>query len=376
MQRILLDTDTGVDDALATILALNSPELKVEAITTVSGNVHVDLCARNLLMTLEAMELGGSLALSRSAGASPSLREYPIVAKGESQPLVKPLVTAAHVHGSDGLGDVTKLLTDDGARRYPEPQPRLAAISAVDLIIDLVGQYPDELILVPVGPLTNIAKAMIKNPARMRKIKAIVLMGGAFETYGNVTTTAEFNIFVDPHAAQLVLDFGVPITMMPLDATHQVLLTGERLNTEIGERNDKRSQFLRDATRVCMEFHRQYEGFYGFYLHDPLTIGLLTHPTLFETVDAFVQVETSGDLTQGMTIADLRPGRPCPKPNARVCVGVKAEEFLQHFFKRMLPISPSAHKPIQCVRNCSSYINTSMPSTAHKIGGPLKRRLK
>ncbi|MBI1924312.1 nucleoside hydrolase [Candidatus Poribacteria bacterium] len=347
MQRILLDTDTGVDDALAIILALNSPELKVEAITTVSGNVHVDLCARNLLMTLEAMEIGGSLAPSCSAEpapiedrrASPSVREYPIVAKGESQPLVKPLVTAAHVHGSDGLGDVTKLLTADGARRYPEPQPRLAAIAAVDLIIDRVGQYPDELILVPVGPLTNIAKAMIKNPARMRKIKAIVLMGGAFETYGNVTATAEFNIFVDPHAAQLVLDFGVPITIMPLDATHQVRLTGERLNAEIGERNDKLSQFLRDATRVCMEFHRQYEGFYGFYLHDPLTIGLLTHPTLFETVDAFVQVETSGDLTQGMTIADLRPGRPRPKPNARVCVGVKAEEFLQHFFKRILPIS-------------------------------------
>ncbi len=348
MQRILLDTDTGVDDALAIILALNSPELKVEAITTVSGNVHVDLCVRNLLMTLEAMEIGGSLAPSRS----PSLREYPIVAKGESHPLIKPLVTAVHVHGSDGLGDVTKLLTADGARRYPEPQPRLAAISAVDLIIDLVGQYPDELILVPVGPLTNIAKAMIKNPARMRKIKAIVLMGGAFETYGNVTTTAEFNIFVDPHAAQLVLDFGVPITLMPLDATHQVRLAGERLNAEIGERNDKLSQFLRDATRACMEFHRQYEGFYGFYLHDPLTIGLLTHPTLFETVDAFVQVETSGDLTQGMTISDLRPGRPRPPSplstggtrgggtNARVCVGVKTEEFLQHFFKRILPISP------------------------------------
>ena len=316
MQRILLDTDTGVDDALAIILALNSPELKVEAITSVSGNVHVDLCTRNLLMTLEAM--GGC--------------EYPICAKGESQPLIKPLVTAAHVHGSDGLGDVTRLLTIDGSRLYPEPEPRLAAISAVDLIIDLAGQYPDELVLVPVGPLTNIAKAMIKHPARMRRIREIVLMGGVFETYGNVTTSAEFNIFADPHAAQLVLDFGVPVTMVPLDVTHQIILTGKRLDAEIGERDDRLSQFLRDATRATMEYHQSHEGFYGTYIHDALPIGLLTHSHFFETVEAFVQVETSSDLTQGMTIADLRPEKPRPKPNARVCVGVNAETFLQHFF--------------------------------------------
>ena len=323
MQRILLDTDTGVDDALAIILALNSPELKVEAIASVSGNVHVDLCTRNLLMTLEAM----------------GLSEYPVCAKGESQPLVKPLVTAAHVHGSDGLGDVTQLLRDDGSRLYPAPQPRLTTISAVDLIIELAGQYPDELILVPVGPLTNIAKAIIKHPARMRKIRAIVLMGGAFETYGNVTTTAEFNIFADPHAAQLVLDFGVPVTVVPLDVTHQVILTGKRLDTEIGERNDRLSQFLRDVTRATMEYHQDHEGFYGTYIHDALPIGLLTHPEFFETVEACVQVETSSDLTQGMTIADLRPERPRPKPNARVCVGVNAETFLQHFFDRILQLN-------------------------------------
>ena len=126
MQRIVLDTDTGVDDALAIVLALNSPELTVEAITTVSGNVHVDSCSRNLFMTLDTM----------------GLSEFPIVAKGEPQPLAKPLVTAAHVHGSDGLGDVTKLLTRDGLRRYPEPDVRLQTASAVDLIIDLASQYP------------------------------------------------------------------------------------------------------------------------------------------------------------------------------------------------------------------------------------------
>ena len=321
MQRILLDTDTGVDDALAIILALNSPELKVEAITTVSGNVHVDFCTRNLMLTLEAMDLC----------------EYPIIAKGESQPLVKPLVTAAHVHGTDGLGDVTKLLAPDGSQRYPNPEMRLATTSAVDLIINLASQYPNELVLVPVGPLTNIARAMDKNPDRMRKIKEIVLMGGAFETYGNVTTTAEFNIFVDPHAAQQVLDFGVPITFVPLDVTHQVLLTSENLKAKCGERSDKLSQFLRDATGISMAYHRQHEGFDGIYIHDALPIGLLTQSSLFETTDAFVLVETSGRLTQGMTIADLRPGPKRQKPNARVCVGVDAEGFIEHFFDRILP---------------------------------------
>ena len=320
MQRILLDTDTGVDDALAIILALSSPELKVEAITSVSGNVQVDLCTRNLLMTLEAM----------------GLSEYPICAKGESQPLIKPLVMAAHVHGSDGLGDITQSLTTDGLRRYPDPEPRLAATSAVDLIIDLAGQYPDELVLVPVGPLTNVAKAMIKHPTRMRRIREIVLMGGAFETYGNVTATAEFNIFVDPHAAQLVLDFGVPVTVVPLDVTHQVMLTGKRLDAAIGEQSNRLSQFLRDVTYATMEYHQAHEGFYGTYIHDALPIGLLTHPEFFQTVEAFVQVETSGDLTQGMTVGDLRSERPRPKPNARVCVGVDAEAFLQHFFHRIL----------------------------------------
>ena len=317
MQRIILDTDTGVDDALAIILALRSPELKVEAITTVSGNVHVDQCTRNVLITLA--QLG--------------LSEKPLVAKGESQPLIRPPVIAAHVHGEDGLGGITTRLGADGTRLYPEPERGVAAVAAVDLILELVGKHPDELVLVPVGPLTNIAKAIIKRPARMRKVREIVLMGGAFETYGNVTTVAEFNIFADPHAAQLVLDFGVPVTLVPLDVTHQVVLTGERLETETGSSKDKVSQFMRDATQACMAFHEQDEGFYGMYIHDALPIGLLNWPTLFETVYAFVQVETAGDVTLGMTVGDLRVRRTRPKPNARVCVGVDVEEFLRRFFE-------------------------------------------
>lgn len=320
MQRILIDTDIGVDDALAVIFALKSPELKVEAITTVAGNVHVDQCTRNLLITLGCT----------------GLQEFPLIAKGEGQPLSTPLVTSAHVHGSDGLGGISDAMRPDGTRLYPELECALSPIPAVDTIINLVKQYPDELILVPVGPLTNIAKAILNNPSEMRRVREIVLMGGVFEIYGNVTTQAEFNIFADPQAAQVVFNFGVPVTMTPLDVTHQVVLTRHRLNTEVSQRSTRLIHFLRDSTQACMEYHLQYEGFNGLYLHDPLAIGFLLRPDLFDVVDAHVQVESLSTLTRGRTVGDLRATRKGQPPNVRVCVGVDAERFLRFFFDCVL----------------------------------------
>ncbi len=320
MQRILIDTDIGVDDALAVMLALKSQELKVEAITTVSGNVHVDLCTRNLYITLAAM----------------GLEEFPLLAKGEAHPLINPLVTAELVHGTDGLGGITRQLNRDGERVYQIPKHPPLRQAAVDVIIDKVSQYPNELILVPIGPLTNIAKAMLKNPSQMRKVHKIVLMGGVFENYGNVTSQAEFNMFVDPHAAQLVFNFGVPIIMTPLDVTHQAILSSQRLLEEAKKCATPTAQFLRDATHACMEYHQERDLFKGMFLHDPLAIAFLTHPTLFEVVDAFVQVETSGDLTRGTTVADLRGKRSPHIPNAQICIGVDSKSFLKIFFDRVL----------------------------------------
>ena len=320
MTRILIDTDIGVDDALAVIFALKSPELKVEAITTVSGNVHVEQCTRNLLITLGRL----------------NLQKLPLISQGEAAPLTLPLVTSAHVHGLDGLGDISERLNPDGTRLYPELALPPSPIPAVGTIVDLVSRYPDELILVAVGPLTNIAKAMLGNPTVMRKTREIVLMGGVFEIYGNVTTQAEFNIYADPQAAQVVFDFGVPITMTPLDVTHQVILTRDRLMAEVEERSAPLSRFLRDSTQACMGFHQRHEGFNGLYMHDPLAIGYLLQPNLFDVVDARVHVETLGDLTRGRTIGDLRPKRTSRTPNARVCVGVDAERFLGFFFERVV----------------------------------------
>ena len=319
MQRILIDTDPGVDDAYAILLAMLSPELQVPAITTVCGNVSVDQGTQNLLTILGLLDLD----------------EYPTIAQGEATPLMKPLVNAAHVHGDDGLGNTSHLRNADGSPLYPPADTNLSSMSGVELILETAAQYPDELIVVALGPLTNIAKAIRKDAAKMRRLRKIILMGGVFEEYGNVTTTAEFNVFVDPHAAHEVFGFDVPVQIVPLDATHQVVLTGERLRAEIEKRADVVSRFLWDATQSCMEFYREHVGFWGFHIHDALPIMVLTHPEYFEYVDAYVQVETESPLTNGMIVADLRQRGQRPDPNAQVCVEVAAEAFLDTFFQRL-----------------------------------------
>ena len=319
MQRILIDTDPGVDDALAILFAMLSPELHIEAITTVCGNVSVEQATQNLCTIFGLLDLN----------------EYPVIAEGEAQPLVKPLVTATHVHGDDGLGNTNYLINADDNPVYIPADIDPLSLSGVDLILEMAARYPDELIIVALGPLTNLAKAIRKDPTKMQRLRRIVMMGGAFEAYGNVTTTAEFNIFVDPHAAHEVFQFGVPIHIVPLDATHQVVLTGERLHAEIENREDTISCFLWDATQACMEFYRQRVGFWGLHIHDALPIGMLTHPEYFESVDANVQVETTSKLTNGMTVADLRPERRPRNPNAHVCIKVATEAFLDIFFERL-----------------------------------------
>ncbi len=320
MKRILIDCDPGVDDALAILLAMKSPELCVEAITTVSGNVHVEQATDNLLMILGLLDIS----------------DYPLIAKGEAAPLVKPLINAEHVHGDDGLGNISKLSNPDGSSCYLPAECDVSDISGVDLILKMVNRYPDELTIVALGPLTNISMAIRKEPEIMRKLKSIVLMGGAFREYGNVTTTAEFNVYVDPHAAHEVFSSDISIHIAPLDVTHQVVLTGERLFEETEGCRDKISCFLRDSTKACMEFYRQHVGFYGLHIHDALPIGMLTHPELFDSVDAYVQVETEGSLTSGMTVADLRDSVPDKDHNASVCIKVDSESFLRMFFSRVL----------------------------------------
>ena len=319
MKRILIDTDPGVDDALALLFALKSPEIKVEAITTVSGNVNLETVTRNLQKVLNLMNLS----------------EFPIIAKGEAQPLVKPPVVADDVHGTDGLGNISELLNSAGELKYDIADCQITDQTAEDLILEMIDTYPDDLIIVALGPLTNISKAIQKDLTRFQRVHSLYLMGGVFTDYGNITTNAEFNVFVDPHAAHEVFNSDVPIHIAPLDVTHQVKLTGDRLQAEVLGRDDIISHFLIDSTQAVMEFYEENVDFYGFHIHDALPIGMLIHPELFKSVDAHVQVETEGELTSGMTVADLRK-KTVTDPNAKVYLEVEANSFLDIFFSIIL----------------------------------------
>ncbi|NAZ35998.1 nucleoside hydrolase [Rubellimicrobium sp. CFH 75288] len=275
-RKIIIDTDPGQDDAVAILLALASPELEVLAITAVAGNVPLPLTARNARV---AVELAG--------------RTVPVFA-GCDRPLERALVTAEHVHGRTGL---------DGAD-LPDPSLPLGERHAVDVLIETLRTEPAGTVtLCALGPLTNLATAFRRAPDVVGRVQQIVLMGGGFFEGGNITPAAEFNIFVDPEAAQTVLRSGLPVTIVPLDVTHKALTTPHRidrfrhLGTPVGQ-----------AVAGWLDFFERFDvekyGSEGGPLHDPCVIAWLIRPDLFKGRHINVEVETASDLTRGMTVAD------------------------------------------------------------------------
>lgn len=320
-RRVIIDTDPGVDDALALLLALQSPELYVEAITTVSGNVDIDRATRNALTVL---------------GLFPPERR-PRVAKGAGRPLRGALYTATHVHGDDGLGGVTRLCLPDGQPRYPPAHDALVSGHAVDCLLDLLRRFAGELTLIALGPLTNVASALRRDAALMRQLADLVIMGGAVSVPGNVTPVAEFNIYVDPEAAQIVFTSGLPLTLIGLDVTECVRLTADMLAQRAGPLATSMAQFLLDCTALTMDSSARLERQAGMAMHDPLVVGTVIDPSLVRTMPLPVQVETQGEWTTGMTVADRRPMRPELKTpaNANVALEVDGARFLDLFLTRM-----------------------------------------
>ena len=276
-QKIIIDTDPGQDDAVAILLALASPELELLGITCVAGNVPLSLTARNARMVCE---LAGR----------PQVRVF----AGCDAPLKRKLVTAEHVHGKTGL---------DGAD-LPDPSMPLQPEHAVDFLIDTLRREPaGSVTLVPIGPLTNIATAMTRAPDIVPRIARIVLMGGAYFEVGNITPAAEFNIFVDPEAADHVFRSGVPITMIPLDVTHRALTTRPRVEA-FRALPGRVGPAVAGWTDFFERFDKEKYGSQGAPLHDPCTIAWLLKPDLFTGRDINVEIETEGRLTLGMTVAD------------------------------------------------------------------------
>ena len=306
-RAIIIDTDPGQDDAIAILLALASPELEVLGITAVAGNVPLELTQTN---ARKICELAGRTDMRVFAGAS--------------RPLVRPLVTAEYVHGKTGL---------DGPV-LPEPEMALEDGFAVDFIIDTIRARPNQSVtLCALGPLTNIALALVKAPDIAAKTREIVLMGGGFFEGGNVTPAAEFNIYVDPHAATTVFEAGIPIVMAPLDCTHKALTTRAR---EAALRAKKTP--VCDAAADLIDFFERFDedkyGTDGGPLHDPCVIAYLLQPALFKGRHCNVSIETTSELTMGMTVIDWWGVTDLPK-NALVLGDVDAGGFFDLITERL-----------------------------------------
>ncbi len=277
LRKIIIDTDPGQDDAVAILLALASPEFDILGLTVVAGNVPLALTQTN---ARKICELAGK----------PETKVF----AGSIRPLVRGLVTAEAVHGQTGLNGPV----------LPEPQMPLQDQHAVDFIVEtLMREAAGAVTLCPLGPLTNIALAMIREPRIIPRIREIVLMGGGFFEGGNVTPTAEFNIYVDPHAADIVLKSGVPIVMLPLDATHQALTTAARIAAFRGM-GSKVGVAVAEMLDFFERFDEEKYGTDGGPLHDPCVIAYLLKPELFKGRFINVCVETASELTMGMTVAD------------------------------------------------------------------------
>jgi purine nucleosidase len=276
--------DTGVDDALALVLAMNSPELDVVAVTTVAGNAPVEECTRNCLLLVELL--------------APSRR--PVIAAGASAPLEKPLLTAPEVHGPDGLGGEVGSL--------PAPAMKPSRLPADELLASLPEEHPGEITLITTGPLTNVASALAKNPGAIAKYRRIVVMGGAFYVRGNTGPVAEFNFYVDPEAADAVMRSGLDITLVPLDATTRAPLmrralpaiasapwpAGRRPGRDLGA-------LIHRALDYYMRYQFGESGLDGGYMHDPLAVASAIDPGLLTCSTGAVEVLPDGD-DRGRTV--------------------------------------------------------------------------
>jgi purine nucleosidase len=307
-RKIIIDTDPGQDDAVAILLALASPkEIEVLGITAVAGNVPLPLTAKNARIICE---LAGKPEVKVFAGCD--------------APLKRKLVTAEHVHGQTGLN----------GPKLPDPTMPLQDQHGVDFIIDTLRTHEAGTVtLCPLGPLTNIATAFNQAPDIIEKVQEIVLMGGAYFEVGNITPAAEFNIYVDPEAAQIVFASGIPITVMSLDITHKALVTPER-NDAFRALGTKVGVAVAEMTDFFERFDKEKYGSDGAPLHDPCVTAYLIRPDLFTGRHVNVEIETQSDLTLGMTVADWWGVTDRPK-NAMFMGTIDAQGYFDLLTERL-----------------------------------------
>ncbi len=300
---VAIDTDPGIDDALALMLAMRSPEVEVELLTTVAGNVPVKVGTRN----------------AKRLVALVNPENQPIIAEGAAAPLARRLTTATHVHGGDGLGG--------NAGKYPIPRAMRAYTEGHQHLVEFSRRHGERGVIVALGPLTNLARAIRDAPKVMATLGRLVIMGGAVRVPGNVSAVAEFNIYVDPEAADLVFTSGLDMLLIPLDVTRQVVLSVSRV-AALG-----RARLPAAVKRFTLAGAKRHGG---LFMHDPLAVASAIDPSLVGTERLVVRVETEGSRTRGMTVVDLRSAASVSGPGVAVATSVSAKRMLSLLEQRVL----------------------------------------
>ena len=311
-KRIIFDTDPGIDDSCAILLALASPELSLEGLSVVHGNCSMEQGTINALSVLELV----------NASHIP-------VAKGCELPLVQPSLLAPETHGDTGLGYA----------KLPQPQSKPILQHGVDFLIETILASPGEITLVAIAPLTNVALAIRQEPRIVEALNELIIMGGALRHEGNTTALGEFNTYVDPHAAQIVYQAGIPTTLVPLDVTYQCILTSDDVNRLL-KIDSPITRFVAEATRFYMEYHDEFQQIEGCVINDPLALALTFMPELCTYQELPVEVDLSGGISMGKTVADFYNYGKKPA-NLKVALEVRARDFIDLFVERIERLASS-----------------------------------
>ncbi|KAM2638573.1 hypothetical protein EV2_026599 [Malus domestica] len=314
-KKIIIDTDPGIDDAMAIFVALQSPEVQVIGLTTIYGNVYTTLATRN---ALHLLEVAGRIDIPVAEGS------HVTITKGTK------LRIADFVHGADGLGN----------QNFPPPKGKPIEQSAAAFLVEQASLYPGKVTVVALGPLTNIALATQLDPEFAKNIGQIILLGGAFAVNGNVNPAAEANIFGDPDAADMVFTCGADILAMGINVTHQVVLT-DADREKLAMSNGKFAQYLCKILDVYFSYHHDAYSTKGVYLHDPAVVVAAVDPSLFTYTEGVVRVQTNS-ITRGLTILYNKQKRFgevtewCDKPTVKVAVTVDAHTVVKLVMERLI----------------------------------------
>lgn len=306
MKQVIIDVDTGIDDALALILALNSKKLDVRGLTTVSGNIPVELATENTLKVLSLLK-----------------RDDIQVYEGYKKPMSREIIFKDSVHGENGLaGQLKDIETKEKNTKH-----------AVDFIIDEVNRYPGEISLIMLAPLTNLAMTFEKAPEIKNKIKELYIMGGAVDGRGNMSPVAEFNFYIDPESAHKVLHSGVPIKLIGLDVTRKAQLLEEDLYN-VKNKSDL-TQFVQNVSRYYIEKYSAGKAVRSCALHDPLAVGVAIDEDIVVMKDYYVDVEFSSRLCDGQSVCDFN-NRYGKEPNVKVALELNKDKFMQMFLESIV----------------------------------------